>query len=162
MMICDKVAKLLQEQIGHEFGASQQYLATAAYFGEQGLDGWADEFYRQSEEEREHGMKIIKFLVDVGAEFTIPAIAAARPSGIESPLDACQKALKGERAVTDQFSTMAREAIAEGDHVSGQFLDWFLNEQVEEESTMDRYVKLLETGINPFQAEPLLGDPHAD
>ncbi|MCH7945999.1 MAG: ferritin [Armatimonadetes bacterium] len=161
-MICEKVAKLLHEQIGHELGASQEYLATAVYFGGQGLDGWADEFYRQSDEERMHGMKIIKFLVDVDAEFTMPAIAEAHPTAIESPLDACQKALKWERVVTDQFRTMAREAAAEGDQISGQFLEWFLNEQIEEESTMDRYVKILESGLNPFQAEPLLGDPHAD
>ena len=162
MMICEKVAKMLHEQVGHELGASQEYIATAVFFGELGLDGWAAEFYRQSDEERMHALKIIRFLVEVDVKFTMPAIREAKPSNIESPLDACQKALKWERKVTEQFQAMAQVATAEGDHVSGQFLQWFLNEQVEEENTMDRFVKILESGLNPFQAEPLLGDPHAD
>ena len=61
MMICEKVAKMLHEQVGNELGASHEYLATAVFFGELGLDGWAAEFYRQSDEERMHAMKIIRF-----------------------------------------------------------------------------------------------------
>ncbi len=161
MMICDKLAKLLHEQVGHELGASHQYLATAVFFADRGLDGWADAFYRQSDEERDHAMKIIKFLVEVGVNFTMPAIVEADPADISSPLEACQKALGWEQTVTQQFRTMAKIATEEGDHVSTQFLQWFLNEQIEEENTMDRYIKILESGLNPFQAEPLLGDPHA-
>lgn len=156
MLISKKLAKLLHEQVGHELGASQAYLATAVYFAQNSLDGWADVFYKQSEEERMHAMKIIRFLVDVGAPLTMPALPEADPKSHKSELAAVESALNQEKTVTKQFQEMAKVAQAENDHVGAQFLQWFLDEQIEEEATMDKLRGMLASGLNPFLAEPLL------
>lgn len=84
-----------------------------------------------------------------------PAIPAAS-TGFKSAADAVAQALKWERTVTEQFQTMAKIALAESDYVGFQFLQWFLEEQVEEVSSMEKYLALVESGINLFQAEALL------
>jgi ferritin len=162
MMICGKLANLLNEQIGHELGASHQYLAAAVFFADKGLDKWADVFYRQSDEERTHALKIIHFLNEVGVEVELAAIEAADPKSFTSELDVVQKSLAWERTVTQQFRAMAKLAQDEPDPVGGQFLIWFLNEQIEEENTMDKLAKILESGLNPFMAETLLADATAE
>ncbi|ADD27682.1 ferritin [Meiothermus ruber] len=154
-MISSKLAQKLQEQVGHELGAHQQYLAIGTYFAQQNLDKWAALFYQQAAEEKEHAMKIVRFLTDVGEVVHFPAIPAAS-TGFKSAADAVAQALKWERTVTEQFQTMAKIALAEGDYVGFQFLQWFLEEQVEEVSSMEKYLALVESGINLFQAEALL------
>lgn len=161
-MISEKVASLLEKQIGYELGASNAYLATAIFFGHESLDKWADFFYVQSEEEREHALKIIRFLVEVGAPFKIPNIEAYDPDSVESPMDAVKKALESEQRVTKQFKEMNRLAVEENDPISEEFMKWFLNEQIEEEGTMERLVKILKSGLNPYQAEPLLSHPEEE
>ncbi|MCL5965224.1 MAG: ferritin [Deinococcus sp.] len=154
-MISAELAKSLNEQVGHELTASQQYLAIAVYFAQQNLDGWAGLFYRQSEEEREHALKIVRFLVDAGVKFDIPATAKAAPS-FKSAADAVKKAHQWELQVTQQFQEMARIATEKRDYTGFQFLQWFIEEQVEEVTTMEKLLALLESGINLFQAEALL------
>ncbi|NUL81337.1 MAG: ferritin [Armatimonadetes bacterium] len=156
-MISKQLAAMLEEQIGWELKASNHYLATAAYFASNDLDGWAKAFYAQSEEEREHALKIVKFLIDTSTPFNIPAVSAAE-TRFESALEACQKALTSEQAVTAQFKRMAQVALSEGDYVGFQFLQWFLDEQVEEEALMGKYISLIESGINLFQAEEFLSE----
>jgi ferritin len=157
MMINDKVAKLLSEQVGHELKASSEYLAIAIYFGGLQLDGFKAFFLKQSAEERDHALKIVNFLIDVDYVFNVPAIKEAKPGDITAPLEAVKKAFKWEQGVTQQFREMATLAHAEKDYISAQFVDWFLNEQIEEENSMDRLVKILESGINVFHAESLIG-----
>lgn len=154
-LISGKLAQKLKEQIGHELGAHQQYLAIGTYFAQQNLDKWAALFYKQAAEEKEHALKIVRFLTDVGEVATFPAIPAAS-TGFKSAADAISQALKWERTVTEQFQTMAKIALAESDFVGFQFLQWFLEEQVEEVSSMEKYLALVESGINLFQAEALL------
>jgi ferritin len=154
-LISGELAQKLKEQIGHELGAHQQYLAIGTYFAQQGLDRWAALFFQQAAEEKEHAMKIVRFLVDVGEEFNFPAIPAA-PTQFKGAADAVSQALKWERSVTEQFQSMAKLALSEGDYIGFQFLQWFLEEQVEEVSSMEKYLALVESGINLFQAEALL------
>jgi ferritin len=154
-LISSKLAQQLKEQIGHELGAHQQYLAIGTYFAQQNLDRWAALFYHQAAEEKEHTLKIVRFLTDVGEVAHFPAIPAAS-TDFKSASDAVSQALQWERTVTEQFQTMARTALAEGDFVGFQFLQWFLEEQVEEVSSMEKYLALVESGINLFQAEALL------
>lgn len=158
-MINDKVAKLLAEQVGHELKASQEYLGLAIFFAGHRLDGWKAFFLRQSEEEREHALRIVNFLLDVGYDYEIPAVPTVDPSKIGSALEAVQSALNWERSVTQLFRDMATLAHAEKDYISAQFLDWFLNEQIEEENLMDKLVAIVESGMNLFQAERLLPEP---
>ena len=77
-MLSKKLAQALNQQIGSEFSASNHYLAIATYFAKQSLDDWASFFFRQSEEERMHGMKILTYLIDNAAEVSLPAVPEAR------------------------------------------------------------------------------------
>jgi ferritin len=151
-MISDKLSQALSKQITSEFTASQQYLGIAVYFGQQSLDGWADFFYRQSEEEREHGLKIVRYLVDVEAEFELEPLGKATPQ-FASPVEAVRAALSWERQVTSQFHEMAELALEEKDYTTFQFLQWYLSEQIEEEATMQKLIDLIESGVNLFLAE---------
>src|SRR5688500_16194825 len=129
-MVKPALEKLLNEQIGHELGASNAYLGIAVFFAGQSLDHWAGIFYKQAEEEREHAMKIVRFLVDVEAKIAIPAIKEQTTS-YKSGLAAVQWSLENERTVTGQFHTMAETALKEKDYTTFQFLQWFIEEQVE-------------------------------
>lgn len=154
-MLSPKLVEALRKQIGSELTASHQYLAVASYFGMQSLNGWADFFFRQSDEEKEHAMKIIKFLLQCNVEPRFPAIAEAKPV-FKSAQDAVERCLKWEKEVTKQYHALTDMALKEKDHTSFQFLQWFIEEQVEEEDLMTQLVDLVRSGINLFQAEPLL------
>lgn len=156
-MIHANLERLLIEQIGHELTASNYYLGIATYFGSQSLDRWAEIFFKQSEEEREHALKIVRFLVDVGVDVRIPAVEAVTGK-FDSPVGAIQWALENERTVTRQFHNMAGEAMDHKDFTSFQFLQWFLDEQVEEESSMQKLLDIMRSESNPFRAEELLPD----
>lgn len=157
-MITKPLLKLLNEQIGHELSASQAYLAVAVYFAKMGLDGWAAFFYRQSDEERGHAMKIVRFLVDTDGEFDFPAVSAAKPK-FKSPLEAVEKCLKWEQQVTQQFHRMCDVALANKDYTTFQFLQWFVEEQVEEEATMQKLIQIIQIGSDLLTSEPFLPQP---
>jgi len=154
-MLTKPLATALNEQIASEFSASNHYLAIAAYFALRSLDEWAAFFFRQSEEERMHGMKILMYLIDNAAEVTLPAVAEAR-TDFPDAMTAVNSALESERNVTRQFNDMAAIATEHRDYRGLQFLQWFINEQVEEEATMDKLVDLVKSGINLFQAQQYL------
>ena len=154
-MISERLSKLLIEQIGHEARAHQTYLGISLYFERQSLSRWAKLFHTQSMEEAGHATKIMEFLTDNNVVYDLPALRAAT-TRYSSAAQALQTALANERSVTAQFQEMAKTALAENDHTSHQFLMWFINEQVEEERKVQGLIDLLESGINIFQAEPLL------
>lgn len=155
MMISEALAGLLNQQIVHELRASQVYLGMSVYCAGLNLDGWASFFERQSGEEREHALKIVRFLSEVGAPVSLEAIPEAA-TGYGSLLEAVSKSLEYERKVSDSFRVMARVAQEHHDHTGYGFLQWFLEEQVEEENTFARLEAMLESGLNPFQAEAFL------
>lgn len=129
------VHDLLTEQIGHEFAASQQYIAIAVWFDQQALPQLAARFYAQAVEERNHAMMIIQYLMDRESQVTIPGVPAVRNdfSSVTEPLDL---ALAQERQVTAQFEALIALAREERDYLGEQFMHWFLKEQVEEVSSM--------------------------
>ncbi len=159
-MLKNPLAQSLNSQIASEFSASNHYLAIATYFAKQSLDEWATFFFRQAEEERMHGMKILNFLIDNDAEVHLPAIAEARVDFADT-LTAVSSALESEQRVSQQFDEMAIIANESKDYRGLQFLQWFINEQVEEEATMGKLVDLIKSGINLFQAQQYLPTPHA-
>lgn len=132
----------LNEQIGHEFMASLQYVSIATYFDIEGLPSLAKHFYRQAVEERDHAMRFIKFVVDAGGRVEIPAIPAPR-SKFGSAEDAVQLSLDQELAVTRQINELVDLAIKQNNHVSKNFLDWFVSEQLEEVSSMDTLLRMI-------------------
>jgi bacterioferritin B len=154
-MIDGDLRKMLIAQIGSEFSAHALYMGISVYFERQSLRRWGKFFRDQAIEEGGHGQKIIDFLIANEVDFDMPAIKAMS-SRFKSPLDAAQRALQSERDVAKQFDVMAAKALSNDDHRSHQFLQWFIEEQVEEEAKIQSVIDLLESGINLFQAESLL------
>ena len=157
-MISDRVRDLLLAQVGHELNAHQAYFGISLYFEGQSLKKWARLFHAQSVEEAQHATKIITFLVDNEVAFDLPALGPGT-SRYASARDAVQAALDSELRVTGQFDALATAARDAADHRSLQFLQWFIEEQVEEERTMRELLDLIDSGINLFAAEQLLDVP---
>jgi ferritin len=156
-VINDRVARLLVEQIGIELGAHQKYLGISIWFERQSLLGWAKLFREQALEEARHAEKIIAYLIDNDVKFDLPALKSAS-TRYRSAKGAVEASLASEVAVTARFDSLATEARDAGDHRSLQFLQWFIDEQVEEERTARSLLDLIDSGINLFQAESLLKD----
>lgn len=141
MIIKQPVVELMNAQIVSEFSASAQYIAIAIYFDEESLPELAGFFYRQSEEEREHAMKFVHFMLEAGAKPIIPALPTFK-NAFDSASEAVQYALDQEIKVTNEISQLVTTAVSESDHTSNQFLQWFVTEQVEE---VDSMTTLLQT-----------------
>src|SRR5918999_336837 len=133
----------LNEQIGHEFAASQQYVAIAVWYDAQTLPGLAAHFYRQALEERNHAMMIVQYLLDAGHEVVIPGVEAPQTSFADARAPVAL-ALEQERRVTEQIAELARLAREENDLVGEQFLHWFLQEQREEVASMSGLLAIVE------------------
>ena len=129
MMISQKLANAFNEQIGHEFGASMQYVSIAAHFQRSHLTLLAKLFFEQAEEERQHAMKFVKYLLDTKGDLRIPAIPAA--------------ALTWEQEVTRQITALMELAVKENDYLGQNFLQWFIDEQLEEIVKMDRLLSVI-------------------
>ena len=142
MIIKPKLVDAMNAQIISEFGASAQYIAIAVYFDDQALPELAGFFYRQSDEEREHAMKFVHFMLETGAKPIIPGISELRNS-FDSAADAVQFALDQEMRVTDEINNLVSLAVTENDHTSNNFLQWFVMEQVEEIDTMSSLLQTI-------------------
>jgi ferritin len=150
----------LNEQIGHEFAAHQQYVAIAVHYDAETLPQLAGFFYRQALEERDHAMMMVQYLLDCDQKVAIPANDAPRSDfgGIVEPVRA---ALEQEKRVTEQISALAAIARESGDYQSEQFMQWFLKEQVEEVSTMSDLLRVVErTEDDPLRAEDWVAREH--
>ena len=142
MQISKAIADLMNAQVGNELGASNQYVQIASYFDGESLSKLAKFFYDQAEEEREHAMKFVHHLMEVGAELSIPAIPAAK-TDIGTAEKAFEMSLGWEKEVTGQINAMMDQAIQEKDYASQAFLQWFVTEQVEEVSTMQSMLEIV-------------------
>lgn len=143
MMISRALADAMNQQIGHEFGASLQYVAIASYFDQRRLKLLSRLFFDQAEEERQHALKFVRYLLDTKAEVRIPAIEAPKPS-FPSAEAAVQAALDWEKEVTSQISLLMDRASTEKDYLSQGFLQWFVDEQLEEVSKMDQLLGVVQ------------------
>lgn len=129
----------INEQINKELYSAYLYLSMRAWFEDQGLSGMAKWMDMQAIEEYEHAMKFFNFLVERGAKVALGAIEQP-PAEFESPLNAFTMALDHERFVTKSINELMDLAIAENDHATKSFLYWFVDEQVEEEASVDAIV----------------------
>jgi ferritin len=134
-MAAARFIERLNEQIAHEFAASQQYIANAVYFDTETLPRLAAFFYAQAVEERNHAMMMIRYLLDADARVTVPGVAAPETQFADS-VAPIALALEQEKRVSDQIARLTSVAREEGDFQSEQFVQWFLKEQVEEVATM--------------------------
>ena len=142
MMISEAMNEQMNAQIGHEFGASLQYVNIAAYFDDAGLPTLRDHFFRQADEEREHAMKFVRYILDAGGAVRIPAIPAPRHE-FATAEQAVELALEWEYTVTRQINDLLGRAATERDYVAHDFLEWFAREQLEEVSSMDTLLKMI-------------------
>jgi ferritin len=142
MMISSALATAFNEQIGHEFGASMQYVSIAAYFQREQLTLLAKLFFEQADEERQHAMKFVKYVLDTKADLRIPAIPAATPT-FPSAEAAVQAALTWEQEVTRQITALMEQAVKDNDYLAQSFLQWFIDEQLEEVVKMDRLLGVI-------------------
>lgn len=136
MKISTKVKKLLNDQISLEATASSTYLAMASWCATTGYEGSAAFFYLQAEEERQHMLKFIHYLNDLGVLATISGTKP--PTSNFKSLEAIIKtALNNEQIVTKAIHNIVETAQKEKDHSTYAFLEWFVNEQVEEEKKFE-------------------------
>ena len=146
----------LNEQVGHEFAAHQQYVACAVHYDAETLPQLARFFYRQALEERDHAMMMVQYLMDAGAEVTIPGVAAPK-TAFGDIVEPVALALEQEKRVTEQINTLAAIAREASDFTSEQFVQWFIKEQVEEVATMSDLLRVVERAKgNPLLAEEYL------
>ena len=150
-------AESLNEQIGHEFGASQQYVAIAVYYDSENLPQLAAHFYRQAVEERNHAMMMVQYLLDADQAVAIPGIETPQTTFTDAVAPVAL-ALEQEKRVTDQIVALVKLARNEGELVGEQFLHWFLQEQREEVASMTELLAVVERGkSNLLQVEEHVG-----
>lgn len=135
MPVSDTVRDAINAQIGRELEAHLQYLQISTYFDAQALPALATFFGQQGAEEHEHAMKFRTYLQDQGAQVEIPALEAPRVS-FESAEEAVALSLAWEEEVTGHINDLVDIARRENDHATFSFLQWFVDEQVEEVATM--------------------------
>ncbi len=149
-------AEALNEQIGYEFGASQQYIAVAVYYDGETLPQLAAHFYRQSLEERNHAMMMVQYLLDADQRVEIPGVPAPK-TAFDDAVAPVSLALEQEKRVTAQIVDLVGLARDEGELVGEQFLHWFLQEQREEVASMTELLNVVERGKdNLLQVEEYL------
>jgi ferritin len=132
----------VNEQIGNEFAASQQYIAIAVYYDAETLPQLAAHFYRQAVEERNHAMMLVQYLLDAGEDVEIPGVSGPKTS-FANAAEPVELALAQEKTVTEQIANLAKLAREENDLVGEQFLHWFLQEQREEVSSMSALLSIV-------------------
>jgi len=135
----------LNEQIGHEFSASQQYVAIAVFYDAESLPQLASYFYRQAVEERNHAMMMVQYLLDADQPVVVPGIDPPQTqfADVVAPVSL---AVAQEKRVTDQIVGLVTLARGEGELVGEQFLHWFLQEQREEVASMTELLSVVERG----------------
>jgi ferritin len=146
----------LNEQVGHEFAAHQQYVAIAVYYDAETLPRLASFFYAQALEERNHALMMVQFLMDQDLEAVVPGVTAPQTAfgDVVAPV---ALALAQERRVTEQINALAAAAREAGDYTSEQFMQWFIKEQIEEVATMSDLVRVVERAReNPLLVEEYL------
>jgi bacterioferritin B len=142
-MPSERFVDALNKQIAREFAAAHQYVAIGVHYEEQTFPRLARFFYEQAEEEREHAMKMVRHLLDTGAQVSFDSIEA--PSAkFDDHIAPIALALEQERSVSVEISKLVELAGETKDYASAQFLQWFVEEQVEEEATIQDLLAVAE------------------
>ncbi|MFC2064326.1 ferritin [Chloroflexota bacterium] len=142
-MISKKLVDAINEQINKELFSSYLYLSMVSYFEDKGLPGVAHWLRLQVVEENEHGMKLFDYLVERGARVSLGAIEKPKAEW-KSSLDAFKEVLAHEQFITDSINKLYEVALEEKDYASQILLQWFIEEQVEEEANASAILQKLE------------------
>lgn len=132
-MVKEKIENALNEQIKKEEYSSRLYLAMASWCEKNGFQGAARFLYAHSDEERMHMLKLVHYLNDRGGYAVLFAIEQP-PFKFKSLLNVFQEIMKHEQYITDSINKIYDTCIKEKDYTTGNFLQWYINEQIEEES----------------------------
>lgn len=165
--LSEEIEALLNNQVKVEAKSSSIYLAMAAFCEHLGFDNSAEFFFQQANEERLHMLKIFKYLADAGGTPISPEVVDI-PQEFGSFRGVYESALEQEIEVTKSINKIVSAAYQQGDHATANFLQWFVNEQQEEEFTARKRLELFdvigEDGIGPYMIDqkiPEIGPPAA-
>ena len=143
MRISSQMGKAINDQISYEASATNAYVAIGSWCERTGFEGSAVFFFEQANEENTHLLKFIHYLNNAGAEAIIPAIE--KPQGAFTTLESTfQAGLKSEQTVTKLINNLVEIAEKEKDRATYSFLQWFVNEQVEEETLFQTILQKFE------------------
>jgi ferritin len=141
-VITAPIAEQLNKQLNREFFSAYFYLSLSAAAQSEGLRGAAAWFHAKYEEETAHALKFYRYLLDQGADVTLPEIAAPPPKGA-GLLEMFEKTLAHEQGVTAAVNDLVDAALSAKDHATHIFLQWFVTEQIEEEATVNDIIAQL-------------------
>ena len=141
-MISQTLADALNDQLKHELYSSYLYLSMSAYCDQKNLTGFAHWMRLQADEEREHAMKFFDFIQDRDSRAVLQALPQP-PRDFGSPTDLFEQVLAHEQEITSLIEQLYRKAVAEQDHATQVFLQWFISEQVEEEKAAGQILETL-------------------
>ena len=138
-MISKDLQKALIEQLNKEYHSAYIYLGMSAYCSKEGFNGAANWFLIQYQEEVSHGMKMFKYLEDQDVAIKLPAIEQVKVE-YKSLLDVFKKSLAHEQYMTKNLNNLSDLAMKDKDHATYSLLQWYVTEQVEEESTVGEII----------------------
>lgn len=159
-MLCKNIITQLNKQLNLEFTSSYLYLSMSAWCTNNGYNGSANWFMIQHEEERLHAFKIYNYMLDQGSE--IDLLEIKRPKlKCSSLLECFEQGLAHEKKMTSSLNKLLDIAMKEKDHASYGFLQWFVTEQIEEESSVSEIIsklKLVGDGNGMFMVDSQLSE----
>jgi len=156
MMISETMNAKLNDQVTAEFGAAHAYLAMACLFDNMSLKVLAGRFFKQYSEELEHAMRIVRYVLEVGGTVALDGIAKPKKD-YKNLEDIVATALQNEKDITAKINDLVALADKEKDYATRSFLQWFIDEQVEEISTMSELLNLVKlAGNNVLQLEAVV------
>ena len=141
-MISKKIEKALNGQVNAELYSAYLYLSMESFFRSKNLNGFANWMRVQAQEEMTHAMKFFDFIDERGGRISLRAIEGP-PTDWDSPLAVFEAVYEHEQKVTGLINDLVDLAIEEKDHATNSFLQWFVNEQVEEEASADQVIQQL-------------------
>lgn len=133
-MLPKKIETAMNKQINHELYSAYLYLSMSAYFQGLNLEGFAHWMRVQAQEELAHALKFFDHILDRDGAAKLATVEGPEATW-KSPLDACQEVLKHERFISKNIDALMDLSRTEKDHASGTLLQWFVDEQVEEEAS---------------------------
>lgn len=139
-MLSEKMQNALNEQINAEIWSAYLYLSMSAYFEDQNLPGFANWMKTQWQEEISHSMKLFDYVNERGGRVLLKPIAEVKTEWTDA-VEVFTETLNHERLVSSLINNLVDIAIAEADHATNNTLQWFVAEQVEEESTAENLLQ---------------------
>jgi ferritin len=141
-MLKEEIEKALNNQLNKEFYSAYLYLSLASYYEHQNLPGFSNWMKVQNQEENAHTMKFFKYINERGGKVLLSGVETP-PTDWDSPLKAFEHVLEHEKIVTENINELIDLGMKHKDHATTNFLQWYIEEQVEEESTVSNIIAQL-------------------